>query len=81
MTWVASIAALKFVFPAADPVMVHVPAVKVTIPAEMVHAPATANVVLTPEEVPVTVELAVAIGVYVSIASGVVGTGELKATI
>jgi hypothetical protein len=64
ITWVTFDAAVKFVFDAADAVIVHVPVtVNVTTPPESEHAPDTANVGVTPDADPVAVEIAAAVGV------------------
>jgi len=61
---VTSAAAVKFVLPAADAAITQLPeAVKVTTPLEIEHVPDTANVGVTPEDNPVTVEVAAAAGV------------------
>lgn len=82
ITCVTDIAAVKFVFEAADAVIVQVPVtVKVTTPPASMQAPPTANVGVTPDDEPVTVEIAEAAGAYVPLGNGDVGTDEVKAKV
>ena len=71
----------KLGLPEAVAVIVHVPAVNVTTLPDNVHAPEAANVGTSPDGKPVTSEIAVAVGVYVSNAWGAVGTVDVKATV
>jgi hypothetical protein len=73
---------VKFVFDPADAVIVHVPVtVNVTTPPVSEQAPAAANVGVTPDDKPVTVEIAEAVGVYVPFGNGDVGTVEVNANV
>ena len=82
ITCVTDIAAVKFVFEPADAVIVQVPAtVNVTTPPASVQAPPTANVGITPDGEPVTVEIAEAAGAYVPFGNGDIGTDEVKAKV
>ena len=75
-------AAVKLTFVVADAVTTQLPeAVKVTTPLKIEQDPETAKVGCTPDDAPVTVDTALALGVYVPPETGDVGTVEVKASV
>ena len=82
MVWVTSVAAVKFVLAAAEAVTTQLPeALNVTTPLAIEHVPVAAKAGVTPDDDPVTVDTAVAVGVYVPPDTGEVGTVEANANV